>query len=100
MNDIKLTNGEAKVLQALRAGPMVQAELQDRFPGGYPIQKLLKLGLVKNGDFGYQLTETGKQACPSRRATEKATYLPTAQNKTEKTAIPASTSGKKDTPDH
>lgn len=91
MSDIKLTNSEAKLLQALRAGPMVQSELQDRFPGGYPIQKLLKVGFIVNKEFGYQLTEAGKAACPSRRTTEKAEYIPAAPIKTAKPATPVST---------
>ncbi len=91
MSKIKLTNGEARLMQALRAGPMMQAELQDRFPGGYPMQKLIKLGLVQNGEFGYLLTEAGKQLCPTRRSTEKAEHLPVAPAKSAKPATPVST---------
>ena len=57
---------------------MESAELADRFPGGYPMQKLLKQGFVVNGKFGYQLTESGRAACPTRRSIEKAEYLPKA----------------------
>ncbi len=76
---VKLNASEARVMQALRAGPMESSELSDRFPSGYPMAKLIKQGLVENGKFGYQLTDAGKAACPSRRAIEKASILPKAQ---------------------
>lgn len=74
----KISTCEARVMQALRAGPMSNTELLDRFPGGIRVARLVKLGFVENGASGYKLTEQGRNICPLRRTVEKAAYLPPA----------------------
>ena len=78
MKTVKISTCEARVMQALRAGPMNTSELLDRFPGGLRIARLTKLGYVENDATGYKLTELGRSLCPSRRSIEKAAYLPPA----------------------
>jgi len=78
MKTAKISTCEARVMQALRAGPMNTSELLDRFPGGLRIARLTKLGYVENDATGYKLTELGRSLCPSRRSIEKAAYLPPA----------------------
>lgn len=78
MKTAKISTCEARVMQALRAGPMNTSELLDRFPGGLRIARLLKIGYVENDTAGYKLTELGRSLCPSRRSIEKAAYLPPA----------------------
>jgi hypothetical protein len=78
MKTAKISTCEARVMQALRAGPMNTSELLDRFPGGLRIARLLKIGYVENDAAGYKLTELGRSQCPTRRSIEKAAYLPPA----------------------
>jgi len=78
MKTVKISTCEARIMQALRAGPMNTSELLDRFPGGLRIARLTKLGYVENDTTGYKLTELGRSLCPSRRSIEKAAYLPPA----------------------
>lgn len=60
-----------RVLQALRAGPMTNGELDERFPGrhvSHILGILARAGLArKDGQQGWwQLTDAGRTACPLR----------------------------------
>jgi hypothetical protein len=76
MKTTKINNSDIKVMQALRAGPLDSSEMHERFPSVPNMSSLLKRGWVVNGKFGYQLTEAGKAACPTRRQTERVQDLP------------------------
>jgi hypothetical protein len=78
MKAAKISTCEARVMQELRAGTMSHTELLDRFPSGIRASRLLKLGYVENDATGYKLADLGRSLCPSRRAIEKAAYLPPA----------------------
>lgn len=57
---------EGKTLLALRAGPMTNGELYERFPSGHLVSALAKAGLAESCDDGWRITDAGRAACPLR----------------------------------
>ena len=57
---------EGKTLLALRAGPMTNGELYERFPSGHLVGALAKVGLAESCDNGWRITDAGRAACPLR----------------------------------
>lgn len=57
---------EGKTLLALRAGPMTNGELYERFPSGHLVSTLVKAGLAESCDNGWRITDAGRAACPLR----------------------------------
>lgn len=61
----------ARILQALRAGPMSPRALDERFSGGHTgyLAPLCRAGLiVKVHPELYEITERGRRACPPRNS--------------------------------
>lgn len=67
---------EGKTLLALRAGPMTNGELYERFPSGHSVSALAKAGLAESCDNGWRLTDAGRAACPLRNPTAAAITPP------------------------
>lgn len=80
MTTQKLSHGEAKVLQALRAGPMELYVLEERFSGNCQpwLASLKEKQLIQSSEYGWKITPAGRAACPSRRDMEKPEHLPQA----------------------
>ena len=57
---------EGKTLLALRAGPMTNGELYERFPSGHLVSALAKAGLAEPCENGWRITDAGRAACPLR----------------------------------
>jgi len=66
---IKEASNLHKILLALRAGPMDNVELMERFPklNAGDWSPLVKAGYIKQSDGIYSITQTGREACPARR---------------------------------
>lgn len=58
----------ARILQALRAGPLEAYQVLDRFPGvGAEMTRLVRAGYAERAGDGYRITDAGRAACPNRR---------------------------------
>lgn len=61
----------ARILQALRAGPLDWGQVEERFPGvGGELTRLVRAGYIErvgDGRSGYRITEAGRAVCPNRR---------------------------------
>lgn len=68
---VYLTGKTARILQALRAGPLEAYQVLERFPGVCgELTRLVRAGYIErvgDGRSGYRITEAGRAACPNRR---------------------------------
>lgn len=67
MSTLKITTPMARVLQALRAGPMDTSQLYERFDF-HKAGHLISEGLVELVSGYYKITAKGRELCPNRRS--------------------------------
>ena len=65
---INANTTHGRVLIALRAGHMDSSQIRERVGTNYyTLSSLIQDGLIKFNNDVYQLTDTGREACPNRR---------------------------------